>query len=138
MNFLMRLNESYNAIRGQILSVSVLPDTAQTNSSLYREKNIEAWALQYETTETLATIVQRDEIVALAIRYGKSSSYSKSNCIPEKSNLPYIANFDFEYKNKRKITNLNLRLQEQGRINFDFLFNFVWVQQWQSLANALC
>ena len=38
MQFLMGLNESYNAIRGQILLMNPLPDVAKAYSSIIQEE----------------------------------------------------------------------------------------------------
>ncbi|RVW37291.1 hypothetical protein CK203_088200 [Vitis vinifera] len=78
MQFLMRLNESYNAIRGQILLMNPLPDVAKAYSSIVQEEKQRSLGATRETTENSAMVVQRAELMALAVRHGQGSS-SRSN-----------------------------------------------------------
>ncbi|RVW81703.1 Retrovirus-related Pol polyprotein from transposon RE1 [Vitis vinifera] len=53
MQFLMGLNESYNAIRGQILLMNPLPDVAKAYSSIVQEeRSNEAWGLHVRRQRT--------------------------------------------------------------------------------------
>jgi hypothetical protein len=78
MQFLMGLNESYKAIRRQILLMNLLPDVRQAYSSIVQEEKQRSLGDAHETTETAAMAVQRDEPTALAVRPGQGSS-SRSN-----------------------------------------------------------
>ncbi|RVW70673.1 Retrovirus-related Pol polyprotein from transposon RE1 [Vitis vinifera] len=78
MQFLMGLNESYNAIRGQILLMNPLPDVAKAYSSIVQEEKQRSLGATRETTENSAMVVQRAEPMALAVRHGQGSS-SRSN-----------------------------------------------------------
>lgn len=83
MQFLMGLNESYSAIRGQILLMNPLPDVAQAYSSIIQEEKQWSLCAACETTETSAMTVRQDEPVALAVRHGQGfSSRSNSNRKP--------------------------------------------------------
>jgi hypothetical protein len=79
MQFLMGLNESYSAIRGQILLMNPLPDVAKAYSSIVQEEKQRSLGAARETTENSAMVVQRAEPVAMAIRHGQGSSSSRSN-----------------------------------------------------------
>jgi hypothetical protein len=79
MQFLMGLNESYSAIRGQILLMNPLPDVAKAYSSIVQEEKQGSLGAARETTENSAMVVQRAEPVAMAIRHGQGSSSSRSN-----------------------------------------------------------
>ncbi|KAF7127773.1 hypothetical protein RHSIM_Rhsim11G0163200 [Rhododendron simsii] len=79
MQFLMRLNESYKGIRGQILLMNPLPDVTRAYSSVVQEEKQRSLGAARETTETAAMVVRRDEIAALAVRYGQGSSHSNSS-----------------------------------------------------------
>ena len=70
MQFLMGLNESYNAIQGQILLMNPLPDVAKAYSSIIQEEKQRSLGVTCETTENSARVVQRSELVALVIRHG--------------------------------------------------------------------
>ncbi|RVW94271.1 Retrovirus-related Pol polyprotein from transposon TNT 1-94 [Vitis vinifera] len=78
MQFLMGLNESYNAIRGQILLMNPLPDVAKAYSSIVQEEKQRSLGATRETTENSAMVVRRAEPMALAVRHGQGSS-SRSN-----------------------------------------------------------
>ncbi|RVW70672.1 Retrovirus-related Pol polyprotein from transposon RE1 [Vitis vinifera] len=78
MQFLMGLNESYNAIRGQILLMNPLPDVAKAYSSIVQEEKQRSLGATRETTENSAMVVQRAEPMALVVRHGQGSS-SRSN-----------------------------------------------------------
>ena len=65
MQFLMGLNESYNAIRGQILLMNPLPDVAKAYSSIVQEEKQRSLGAARETTENSAMVVQRTEPVGL-------------------------------------------------------------------------
>ncbi|RVW33420.1 Retrovirus-related Pol polyprotein from transposon RE1 [Vitis vinifera] len=78
MQFLMGLNESYNAIRGQILLMNPLPDVAKAYSSIVQEDKQRSLGATRETTENSAMVVQRAEPMALVVRHGQGSS-SRSN-----------------------------------------------------------
>lgn len=67
MQFLIGLNESYSAIRGQILLMNQLPDVAKAYSSIVQEEKQRSLGTACETTENSAMVVQRVEPVALAI-----------------------------------------------------------------------
>jgi hypothetical protein len=68
MQFLMGLNDSYKAIRGQILLLNPLPDVRQTYSSIIQEEKQRNLNDTHETEETTAMAVQRDELTALVVR----------------------------------------------------------------------
>ncbi|XP_020270654.1 LOW QUALITY PROTEIN: uncharacterized protein LOC109845793 [Asparagus officinalis] len=74
MQFLMGLNESYSAIRGQILLMNPLPDVAKDYSSIVQEEKQRSLGVARETTDNSAMVVQRVEPVALAVRHGQGSS----------------------------------------------------------------
>ena len=78
MQFLIGLNESYNAIRGQILLMNPLPDVAKAYSSIIQKEKQRSLGAGRETTENSAMVVQRTESVALTVRHGQVSS-SRSN-----------------------------------------------------------
>ncbi|RVW67415.1 Retrovirus-related Pol polyprotein from transposon TNT 1-94 [Vitis vinifera] len=84
MQFLMGLNESYNAIRGQILLMNPLPDVAKAYFSIVQEEKQRSLGATRETTENSAMVVQRAEPMALAVRHGQGSSsrYNPSNRKP--------------------------------------------------------
>lgn len=83
MQFLMGLNESYSAIRGQILLMNPLPDVAQAYSFIIQEEKWRSLGAARETIETSAMAVRRDEPVALVVRHGQGfSSRSNSNRKP--------------------------------------------------------
>ena len=84
MQFLMGLNESYSAIRGQILSMDPMPDVAKAYSSIVQEEKKRSLGATRETTENSAMAVRRAEPVALAIRHGQGSSSSHSNSSTQK------------------------------------------------------
>jgi len=84
MQFLMGLNESYSAIRGQILLMNPLPDVAKAYSSIIQEEKQESLGAARETTENSAMAVRRAEPVALAVRHGSGSSSSRSNSFTRK------------------------------------------------------
>ncbi|RVW84581.1 Retrovirus-related Pol polyprotein from transposon RE1 [Vitis vinifera] len=67
MQFLMGLNESYNAIRGQILLMNPLPDVAKAYSSIVQEEKQRSLGATRETTENSTMVVQRAEPMALAL-----------------------------------------------------------------------
>jgi hypothetical protein len=67
MQFLMGLNESYKAIRGQILLMNPLPDVRQAYSSIVQEEKQRSLCDIRETTETAAMAVQRNEPTALVV-----------------------------------------------------------------------
>ncbi|RVW59310.1 hypothetical protein CK203_101678 [Vitis vinifera] len=70
--------ESYNAIRGQILLMNPLPDVAKAYSSIIQEEKQRSLGAGRETIENSAMVVQRIELVALNVRHGQGSS-SRSN-----------------------------------------------------------
>jgi hypothetical protein len=74
----MGLNESYKAIRGQILLMNPLPDVRQAYSSIVQEEKQRSLCDIRETTETVAMAVQKNEPIALAVRPGHDSSRSNS------------------------------------------------------------
>ncbi|KAH7692774.1 RNA-directed DNA polymerase protein [Dioscorea alata] len=74
MQFLMGLNESYNAIRGQILLIHPLPDVTKAYSLIMQEEKQRSLGTIRETIENSAMVIQRAEPVALAVRHGQSSS----------------------------------------------------------------
>ena len=78
MQFLIGLNESYNAIRGQILLMNPLPDVAKAYSSIIQKEKQRSLGAGRETTENSAMVFQRTESVALTVRHGQVSS-SRSN-----------------------------------------------------------
>ncbi|RVW15472.1 Retrovirus-related Pol polyprotein from transposon RE1 [Vitis vinifera] len=78
MQFLMGLNESYNVIRGQILLMNPLPDVAKAYSSIVQEEKQRSLGATREMTDNSAMVVQRAELMALAVRHGQGSS-SRSN-----------------------------------------------------------
>ena len=79
MQFLMGLNESYSAIRGQILLMNPLPDVAKAYSSIVQEEKQRSLGAARETTENSAMAIRRAEPVALAVQHGQGSSSSRSN-----------------------------------------------------------
>jgi len=84
MQFLMGLNDSYKAIRGQILLLNPLPDVRQAYSSIIQEEKQHSLNDTQEAAETTAMTIQRDALTALAVRLGQgASSRSNSfNCKP--------------------------------------------------------
>ncbi|RVW99485.1 Retrovirus-related Pol polyprotein from transposon RE1 [Vitis vinifera] len=78
MQFLMGLNESYNAIRGQILLMNPLPDVAKAYSSIVQKEKQRSLGATRETTENSTMVVRRAEPMALVVRHGQGSS-SRSN-----------------------------------------------------------
>ncbi|RVW29060.1 Retrovirus-related Pol polyprotein from transposon RE2 [Vitis vinifera] len=78
MQFLMGLNESYNAIRGQILLMNPLPDVAKAYSSIVQEEKQRSLGATREMTENSAMVIRRAEPMALVVRHGQGSS-SRSN-----------------------------------------------------------
>ena len=75
MQFLMGLNESYNAIRGQPLLMNPLPDVSQAYSSIIQEEKQRNLVARRETIEASAMVVQKSEPVALAVRHKSSPSF---------------------------------------------------------------
>jgi len=61
IQFLMGLNESYSAIREQILLMNPLPDTTNAYSAIAQEEKQRGLGGAREMTETAATTVQRNE-----------------------------------------------------------------------------
>jgi hypothetical protein len=57
MQFLMGLNESYSAIRGQILLMNPLPDVAKAYSSIVQEEKQRSLWVAHETTENSTMVV---------------------------------------------------------------------------------
>jgi hypothetical protein len=57
----MGLNESYSAIREQILLINPLPDTTNAYSSIAQEEKQRGLGGAREMTETTVTTVQRNE-----------------------------------------------------------------------------
>ncbi|KAL9444374.1 hypothetical protein AB3S75_017540 [Citrus x aurantiifolia] len=84
MQFLMGLNESYSAIRGQILLINPLPDVAKAYSSIVQEEKQRSLGAARETTENSAMVAGRAEPMALAVRHeqGFSSRSNPSNRKP--------------------------------------------------------
>ncbi|RVW62421.1 hypothetical protein CK203_064186 [Vitis vinifera] len=78
MQFIMGLNESYNAIRGQILLMNPLPDVDKAYSSIVQEEKQRSLGATREMTENSTMVVRRAEPMALAVRHGQGSS-SRSN-----------------------------------------------------------
>jgi hypothetical protein len=58
MQFLMGLNESYKAIRGQILLLNPLPDVRQAYASIVQEEKQHSLGDTHDATETAAMVVQ--------------------------------------------------------------------------------
>jgi hypothetical protein len=83
MQFLMGLNESYKAIRGQILLLNPLPDVRQAYASIVQEENQRNLGDTHDATETTAMVVQRNAPTALAFRSGQGVS-SRSNSFNRK------------------------------------------------------
>ncbi|RVW61736.1 hypothetical protein CK203_065076 [Vitis vinifera] len=83
MQFLMGLNESYNAIRGQILLMNPLPDVAKAYSSIVQEEKQRSLGATRETTENSAMVVQRAEPMALAVRHGQETCWKLNGYPPE-------------------------------------------------------
>ena len=67
MQFLMGLNESYSAIRGQILLMNPLPDVAKAYSSIVQEEKQRSLGAAREMMENSSMVVQRTELVALVV-----------------------------------------------------------------------
>lgn len=65
MQFLMGPNESYSAIRWQILLLNPLPDFTKAYSSIMKEEKQRSLRATHEMTETLAMGIRREEPVAL-------------------------------------------------------------------------
>jgi len=83
MQFLMGLNDSYKAIRGQILLLNPLPDVRQAYSSIIQEEKQHSLNDTQEAAETAAMTIQRDALTALAVRSGQGAS-SRSNSFNRK------------------------------------------------------
>jgi hypothetical protein len=83
MQFLMGLNDSYKAIRGQILLLNPLPDVRQAYSSIIQEEKQRSLNDTQEAAETAAMTIQRDALTALAVRSGQGAS-SRSNSFNRK------------------------------------------------------
>uniref|UniRef100_A0A5B7C6V8 Uncharacterized protein n=1 Tax=Davidia involucrata TaxID=16924 RepID=A0A5B7C6V8_DAVIN len=80
MQFLMGLNESYSAIRGQILLMNPLPNVTKAYSSIVQEEKQQSLSAARETTETAAMAVRRDEPAVMpAVRQGQGSSSSSNS-----------------------------------------------------------
>ena len=67
MKFLMGLNESYGAIRGQILLVNPLPDVAKAYSSIVQEEKQRSLGAAREITENSTMVVRKTEPIALVV-----------------------------------------------------------------------
>ena len=63
----MGLNESYSAIRGQILLMNPLPDVAKAYSSIVQEEKQRSLGAAREMMENSSMVVQRTELVALVV-----------------------------------------------------------------------
>ncbi|KAH9786417.1 retrovirus-related pol polyprotein from transposon RE2 [Citrus sinensis] len=79
MQFLMGLNESYSAIRGQILLINPLPDVAKAYSSIVQEEKQRSLGVARETTENSAMVARRAEPMALAVRHEQEHPKHASN-----------------------------------------------------------
>jgi len=79
MQFLMGLNDSYKAIRGQILLLNPLPDVRQAYSSIIQEEKQHNLNDTHETKETTAMAVQRDELTALVVRSRQGTSFRSNS-----------------------------------------------------------
>lgn len=80
----MGLNESYSAIRGQLLLMNPLPDDSQAYSSIIQEERQQNLGARRKTIEASAMVVQKDEPVALAVRH-KSGPSSRPNSSKRKA-----------------------------------------------------
>lgn len=56
MQFLMGFNQSYSAIREQILLMNPLPDVAKVYSSIVQEEKQQSVSVARETVENLAMV----------------------------------------------------------------------------------
>ncbi|XP_031256958.1 uncharacterized protein LOC116114962 [Pistacia vera] len=79
MQFLMGLNKSYSAIRGQILLMNPLLDIAKAYSSIIQEEKQRSLGVAYERTKNSSMVVRRVELVALAGKGTTQSANPKAN-----------------------------------------------------------
>lgn len=77
MQFLIGLNQSYSAIRGQILLMNLLPDVVKAYSSIVQEEKQRSLGAARETMENSAMVVRRAESVVLVVQHGQGSSSQK-------------------------------------------------------------
>lgn len=81
MQFLMSLNESYSAIRGQILLMNPLPDVGQAYSSITQEEKQRNLGIAMVTAQNSAMHIQQPKstIFATQSRQGSHSCSNSSN-----------------------------------------------------------
>ncbi|XP_014490342.1 uncharacterized protein LOC106753071 [Vigna radiata var. radiata] len=97
MQFLMGLNDSYSAIRGQILLMNPLPDVTQAYSSIIQEEKQRHLSTARDTIEASAMAIQNNEPIALVVRrkQGSSSRLNSSN-----RKLLHFSHCDRDYHTK--------------------------------------
>ncbi|XP_073265503.1 uncharacterized protein [Populus alba] len=91
MQFLMELNDSYKAIRGQILLLNPLLDVFQAYSSIIQEEKQHSLNDTWEIAKTTAMAVQRDALTALALRLGQITSFRSNSFNRKPLHFSYYA-----------------------------------------------
>jgi len=68
MQFLMGLNHSYSAIRGQLLLMNPLPDVTQAYSSIIQDEKQRHLGTTRDTIKASTIVVQKNEPTTLVVR----------------------------------------------------------------------
>ena len=87
MQFLMGLNESYSAIRGQILLMNPLPSVCQAYSSVCREEKQRILSARHTTAYS-------NSCVAMAVRSNQMKNNSAGNARSDRSDRFYSCSQD--------------------------------------------